>query len=415
MTVTTIRDGGSKNDDNDIISEKTSRNNSTSSNVLYLDPHVEDFIIRLPKVELHVHLDGSFDPSVIFSYMKRTPKNHERDAIQNCRTQNEFIQLCTCRGKKSFEAMITCFEIFVPLVQGNIELIEQLSYNFVKRQAEQNIIYTEVRYSPHLLANGGSFNDNDGNDKSVLVNADPIIDAVTRGLRLGEEEYGVKVNQILCCLSFRPDWSDDVVRIAHERRDDTPCAVVGIDIAAGEDHFDKNAFPDNHNSHYQAFQKAKKLNLNVTMHAGEVGSISNILHAVEHYNASRIGHGYRVIEDKAIMDRMKELNIHFEVCPTSSVETGAWMYKQCKAGKTVWTDHPTIHMLDHGMNVGLNSDDPAVFDTSLTWQFRIAVLKMGLKNEQLIHMTKNCLEAAFLCNEEKIVHRKAIEKFEISV
>ena len=91
--------------------------------------------------------------------------------------------------------MIKCFEIFVPLVQGNIELIEQLSYNFVKRQAEQNIIYTEVRYSPHLLANGGSFNDNDGNDKSVLVNADPIIDAVTRGLRLGEEKYGVKVNK----------------------------------------------------------------------------------------------------------------------------------------------------------------------------------------------------------------------------
>ena len=68
-----------------------------------------------------------------------------RDALQNCRTQHEFIQLCTCRGKRSFQEMIKCFEVFVPIVQGNIDLIEQLSYDFVKRQAEQNIIYTEVR------------------------------------------------------------------------------------------------------------------------------------------------------------------------------------------------------------------------------------------------------------------------------
>ena len=176
--------------------------------------------------------------------------------------------------------------------------------------------------------------------------------------------------------------------------------------------------------------------MNVTIHAGEVGTISNILHAVEHYGATRIGHGYRVIEDKSIMQRMKELNIHFEVCPTSSVETGAWKYKQCKLGKTLWkgehnysillsshnwnscsywTDHPTIHMLDHGMNIGINSDDPAVFDTSLTWQFRIAILKMGLKKEKLVHIMKNCLDASFLSHEEKIAYKKAIEKFEMSI
>jgi adenosine deaminase len=87
--------------------------------------------------------------------------------------------------------MLKCFEIFLPLVRGNLELLEQLALDFVKRQAQQHVVYTEMRYSPHLLAKGASlsYNPND----NTIVNADPIVDAITKGLRRGEEEYGVKV------------------------------------------------------------------------------------------------------------------------------------------------------------------------------------------------------------------------------
>ena len=71
------------------------------------------------------------------------------------------------------------------------------------------------------------------------VDPAPVVDAVTRGLRRGEKEFGVFVNQILCCIAWRPDWANDVVELAHKRKADVPCAVVGIDIAAGEEHFDK--------------------------------------------------------------------------------------------------------------------------------------------------------------------------------
>lgn len=84
--------------------------------------------------------------------------------------------------------MLKCFEIFVPIVRGDLRLLEKLSYDFVKQQASQNIIYTEVRYSPHFLAKNG------GLSMSELVDADSVIDAVTRGLRQGEIDYNVKVS-----------------------------------------------------------------------------------------------------------------------------------------------------------------------------------------------------------------------------
>ena len=84
--------------------------------------------------------------------------------------------------------MFQCFEVFVPIVQQNLTLLEQLAHDFVKGQAQQNVIYTEVRYCPHLLAKGGSYGENES-----IIDADPIVDAVTRGFRSGEKEFGVKV------------------------------------------------------------------------------------------------------------------------------------------------------------------------------------------------------------------------------
>ena len=97
--------------------------------------------------------------------------------------------MCTCRGKRSLFAMFKCFEVFVPIVQDNLTLLEQLAHEFVKGQALQNVIYTEVRYSPHLFSKGESY----GDTENGMIDAEPIVDAVTRGFRSGEKEYGVKV------------------------------------------------------------------------------------------------------------------------------------------------------------------------------------------------------------------------------
>ena len=379
---------------------------------------IERYIQEIPKIELHVHLDGAFSTEVLFRHLREKnaydslpiicvlPWDQSpwpvRQLVEDCQNFNQFHSLCTCRGKQSLTEMIKCFEIFVPLVQGKLDLIEELSYDFCRRQAEQRVIYTECRYSPHFLAEGASLTG------SKPVDATPVFHAVTRGLRRGSSEYGIVVNQILCCITWRPDWADEVIEIASAFRDDYPCAVVGVDIAAGEEHFDAERFPHLHLPHVKAMQKAQDLNLNITMHAGEVGSTDNIKLAITTYGATRIGHGYRVVEDLELMDEIREKKIHLEVCPTSSRETGGWEV----TGQNDWTKHPCVTMIANNISVTFNSDDPAVFNTSLSWQYRTVVAKMKRDKSVLLAAIKCGIDAAFCSKEQKQSLLRIIEGYD---
>ena len=175
--------------------------------------------------------------------------------------------------------------------------------------------------------------------------------------------------------------------------------IVGVDIAAGEEHFDSDNFPHLHHPHLDAFKKAKDLNVNITMHAGEVGKVDYVLRAIDDYGAKRIGHGYRIVDDPEKMAKILKRGVHFEVCPTSSVETGAWDFDKCQiTGKKLWKNHPVKTMIEFGFSVGLNTDDPSVFDTDLGWQYRIATSKMGLSVEHLVRTIFHSVDAAF-CEE----------------
>lgn len=290
--------------------------------------------------------------------------------------------------------MLTCFEIFLPLIRGNLTLIEQLAYDFCQRQWEQNVVYTEVRYSPHLLAEG--YEDGGGNK---TVTAEAVLAAVTTGLRRGSHKFGIIVNQILCAITWRTDWAMPTVELADKHRNDYPCAVVGVDIAAGEEHFDQEQHPDLYQSHYAMMQRAKELDLSITLHAGEspsANALGNVGRAINEYGASRIGHGYRLIESEELMQEVKEKGVHLEVCPTSSVETGGWVYETKD-----WKEHPACFFLKRGLSFSFNSDDPAVFHTSLSWQYRLSMAKMGFSREDLLMTNLNAIDGAFCSDEEK--------------
>jgi adenosine deaminase len=293
------------------------------------------------------------------------------------------------KPKGSLEDMLTCFEFFFPLVYDNETLLEELAFDFVQRQWEQNVIYTEVRYSPHLLAKDPT--------KSLA--------AITKGLRRGCERFSVVVNQILCAICFFPGWAKEVVELADKYRSDFPCAIVGIDIAAGETHFDRDSLF--WKDHYDMCQQAQKLNLNITVHAGETpDSAANVQLAIEQYGARRIGHAYRMASRMDIMTIVRDQKIHVECCPTSSVETGGWE-------KTHWKDHPVVRFREYGIPVSLSSDDPAVFNTSLTWQYRIALKKMGFQKADIFEMLQRAIDASFLDDSGKDHLREQLAKWKI--
>jgi len=238
----------------------------------------------------------------------------------------------------------------------------------------------------------------DASTPPMLKDVVAVIDAVTRGLRAGEAEFGVTVNQILCSIAWRPEWADQTVELAAARQADFPCAIVGFDVAAGEVHLDKVGHPELHVPQLEAARKARSLGLHVTIHAGEEGGAPNVLRAVDEYGAERIGHGYSAANVPALLAKLVEKGVHFECCPTSSVETGAWA--GAAADALDWPRHPIRTLIEAGASVSLNSDDPTVFETTLGEELHLA-REMGLSTPQVAACTLNALDAAFIDEAEK--------------
>jgi adenosine deaminase len=191
--------------------------------------------------------------------------------------------------------------------------------------------------------------------------------------------------------------------MATQYQNDFPCAVVGVDIAAGEEHFNEQQYTELFGPHYAMAQEAKKRCIPLTLHAGEVTTDEaeeNIRRSIVEYGARRIGHGYRMAENSTTMEIVRLNNVHVEVCPTSSVETGGWIYDETNEHRD-WKNHPATTMLSHGVSISLNSDDPAVFHTSLSWQYRIALAKMSLSRQDLIQMNLDAVKAAWCPDDEK--------------
>ncbi|CAJ1349441.1 unnamed protein product [Effrenium voratum] len=362
----------------------------------------------LPKVELHVHLDGAFDPALLFELAKKRlgelPENTEsavtgkaiavRDKVASCEKLEDFEKLITCKGQRSLKAMLDCFNIFLPCVRGDLNAVEEMSYRFCCRQAKENVVYTEVRYSPHLLLDGEYFSG------ETRLDPEAAVAAVTRGLRRGCREHGIVVNQILCCISFQPSWSTAIVDLALKHRDAFPCAVVGIDVAAGE-------VGDDPAQHAPAFQRANELGIKATLHAGEMGGPENVRHAVFDFRAARVGHGYAAADQPELLKDCVAEGAHFEVCPTSSQETGAWHYTD---DKPPWPKHPLHAMLEAGASVSINSDDPSVFVTDLTEEFCVC-LRAGLTRQEALQLNRNALQAAFGDRKELQEVRRLIDAY----
>ncbi|KAG8462144.1 hypothetical protein KFE25_011594 [Diacronema lutheri] len=369
---------------------------------------------QLPMVELHVHLDGAFDPLVLWEAVQAeeagalpgeismawdaSERLPIRERVQRCASAAEYHELVTCRGRQSLHQMLRCFETFLPSVRGRLALIERLAEAFCARQAASNVAYTEVRYSPHLLAEGGAMS----GEGAAAIDPLPVLDAVTRGLRAGCARHAIVVNQILCAISFQPGWADSVVDLAHARRDDRPCAVVGIDIAAGEDALDAAVDARSHAAHAAAFARAARLGVPATVHAGEEGGASNVFAAVREFGARRIGHGYAAACDAAHVRELTAAGVHFEVCPTSSFCTSGWVAPPEGDGDAAdWRAHPLRALIDAGASVSISTDDPAIFDTTLEAEYALCEVQIGVSAAQLVECVLCAARAAFTTDDER--------------
>ncbi|KAK7085682.1 hypothetical protein SK128_010084 [Halocaridina rubra] len=326
----------------------------------------------------------------------KLPGNGSLGDFKNAMKVKEPVDLCN---------FLKGFEIFFPSLIGDLAVIERFSYEFVEDLASDSVAYCEARFCPHLLlpqksldlfsskyVNGNDEETCNGNSTQIgekLMKSDDILKAVLKGIKRGEEEYGTKVRIILCCIRGCSQWAWDILRLCEEYHDQ---GVVGIDIAG-----DKGirGIESNDDTEIAVFAAAKEKGIHRTAHAGEAGPASTVKEAVEVLGAERIGHGYHVLEDDAIYNLCRQEDIHFEVCPHSSYDTGAILALKTKSKR-----HPVLRFAEDDVSFSINTDDPTLTLTKLTDEYNL-LSQWGFTEA---HFTRANFQAAlhsFLSADEK--------------
>uniref|UniRef100_A0AAQ5XMH3 Adenosine deaminase n=1 Tax=Amphiprion ocellaris TaxID=80972 RepID=A0AAQ5XMH3_AMPOC len=282
------------------------------------------------------------------------------------------------------------FAEYMHVVAGDREAIKRIAYEFVEDKAKEGVIYVEVRYSPHFLANT-KVDPIPWEQAEGDLSPDEVVHLVNEGLREGERAFNIKARSILCCMRHMPNWSMDVVELCKKYRHE---GVVAIDLA-GDESLNCEANP----GHRRAYEEAVCCGVHRTVHAGEVGPASVVKEAVEVLKAERVGHGYRTLEDQDLYKELLAQNMHFEVCPISSKLTGA-----CDPD---FTKHPVITFRKDKANYSLNTDDPLIFNSSIHLDYSTAHKYMGFTEEEFKRLNINSAKSCFLPDDEKeeLLHR----------
>ncbi|KAM4831740.1 adenosine deaminase isoform X1 [Urocitellus parryii] len=331
-----------------------------------------------PKVELHVHLDGAIKPETILYYGRK------RGIALPANTAEELKNIIGMDKPLSLPEFLSKFDYYMPAIAGSREAIKRIAYEFVEMKAKEGVVYVEVRYSPHLLANSKvepiPWNQAEGD-----LTPDEVVDIVGQGLKEGEQAFGIKVRSILCCMRHQPNWSLEVVELCKKYQHHT---VVAIDLAGDETIKGSSYFP----GHVEAYEEAVRSGIHRTVHAGESSPAEVVQEAVDILKTERVGHGYHTLDDQALYNRLRQENMHFEVCPWSSYLTGAWKPD---------TEHAVIRFKNDQANYSLNSDDPLIFKSTLDTDYHMTKQDMGFTEEDFKRLNINAAKSSFLPEDEK--------------
>ncbi len=324
-----------------------------------------EFIEKLPKTDLHVHLDGSLRLKTIFELAKeqkvKLPADNEEDLKK--------IVSCT-QECESLEEYLRGFTITLSVLQTK-EGLYRAAYELAEDAAKENIRYMEVRYSPILHT-----------QKNLKLTE--ISEAVLDGLKAAEKVFNIKTGVIICGIrNMDPTTSLKLAELAIAYKNK---GVIGFDLAGAE---------YNHpaKEHKDAFDRALKNNLNITIHAGEAYGPESIHQALHYCGTHRIGHGTRLIEDGDLLNYVNDHRIPLEICIKSNFHT--------KAVKSI-SEHPIDFYLDYGLRVTINTDNRLISDTTLTDEFMLAIELLGLNYPDIKNIIINGFKSAFIPYNDRV-------------
>ncbi len=333
-----------------------------------MDSHSRDaFIARLPKAELHLHIEGSLEPEMLFALAARNG------------VPIPFASVDEVRAAYSFSNLQDFLDIYY---QGMAVLLTEqdfydLTWAYLEHAHADTVRHVEIFFDPQGHTERG-------------VAFETVIQGISRALADGEAKFGITSRVIMCFLRHLDEAAaqatlDEALPWLEK--------IHGVGLDSSEMGHPPSKFAN-------VFERARGLGLHVTAHAGEEGPPDYVREALDLLKVERIDHGNRALEDDALVARLAAEGMTLTVCPLSNL-------KLCVIGEI--GDSPVRRMLDAGLKATINSDDPAYFGGYVNDNLRAVSEALDLSREQVLALVRNSFEGAFLPEADKARHLASIE------
>ena len=322
-----------------------------------------ELIRRIPKAELHCHLDGSVRPATLLELARDQHKS------MPCDDADALREYMLVDDVQNLEEYIERFSVTLAVMQQE-EAMERIAYELAEDCATEGVRYLETRYAPILNVREG-------------LTLERAVEAPLRGLARAERDFGIRSRVIVCAIrNMPPSVSLEAAWLAVDFKND---GVVGFDLAGGE-----RGNPAD--LHAGAFDHCITHGLPCTCHAGEGDGASSIAAALHSCHAHRIGHGTHLIDDPALMAEVKAAGVAIECCLTSNVQTRA---------TAAYDTHPLRRYFDAGLQVSINTDNRLMSGTDLVKEYGLAAKHLDFSFDELMTLARQGFTNAFLPPAER--------------
>ncbi|RVU85715.1 adenosine deaminase [Leucothrix sargassi] len=320
---------------------------------------MQTFIENLPKTELHLHIEGTFEPELMFEIAQRNKIDIPFEDVEALKKAYDFSRL----------------QDFLDIYYQGMNVLREeqdfydLTWAYLEKIHEQNVLHTEIFFDPQGHTSRG-------------VSFETAVNGIYRALEDGKEKLGISFGLIMCILRHLD--ADDAMKTLEQALPHKD-KIIGLGLDSSELGHPPEKFTE-------VFERAKEEGFLIVAHAGEEGPPEYVYQAMDLLKVDRIDHGNRALEDEALTQRIAEEGMALTVCPLSNL-------KLCVVDDLA--NHPIKKMLDAGIKATINSDDPAYFGGYMNENFLQLAKAVDLSKEQVVTLARNGFEATFLAESEK--------------
>ncbi len=337
-----------------------------------MQDHISTLIAALPKAELHIHIEGSLEPELMLQLAQRNGVRLSFGSVEALKSAYDFGDL------QSF--------LDIYYAGASVLLREQdfydMTWAYLQHCRADNVVHTEIFFDPQSHTSRG-------------IPFAVVIDGIHRALSQAEAELGISSRLIMCFLRHLP--VDEAMTTWQQAQPHLE-RIDGVGLDSSERDFPPRLFAE-------VFDLARAAGLKTVAHAGEEGPPAYIAEALDVLQVSRIDHGVRITEDPVLMSEVARRQIPLTVCPLSN--TRLCVYPAMEA-------HPILSLLEAGLAVTVNSDDPAYFGGYVNDNYAAVAAALSATEEQIVRLARNSFTASFLAQSDKDRWSQAIDAIAVA-